>query len=300
MSSVNPVYRSMSAIIAASLFTSIVAYSADTRIAVLEFGKGGVVRRTQSNPAYSSVKAVQSFWSVLHDGEKKNDRTALQYPGMTMVPDIFNRANGGLIIKATGDLNFGEMDPLKSVIAESVIGDFFLSGSVKDELVQTDGTCTDETLELAVKKVMAGEAGNVIEKLSTSDVPETNRLLSKLLLQVKQDAEAKGTTVIVHLVMDVKKLDVSDHGDTVEMHRRLEAVQDGDANSIFYGYSYKLPNGETYTPWKTISQIQTSNVFLWTAIGLFLVLYVALYKFASMRLIPDTLLFGEAGKAMGD
>jgi len=303
MNSVNPIYKSMSALIAALLLASACS-ATDTRVAVLEFGKGGVVRRTQSNPVYTSVKAVQSFWSVLHDGvhmrESKQDRVAMQHPDMSMVPDMFNRANGGLIIGVTGDVDFGKTDPLKSIMAESSIGDFILSGSHAEELFKNHISNSDDSaLQASVEKVM-GEAGNRVEKLSFHGTAEVNNLLSVVLLKIKEDAEAKGTTVIVQLVMDVDELDVASNSDNMDMQRRRLDEVEGDENSIFSGYSYKLYNGDTYTPWKTIYQIQTFNLYLWTAVGLFCVLFTALFKFATLRLIPDTLLFGEAGKAMGD
>jgi len=47
-------------------------------------------------------------------------------------------------------------------------------------------------------------------------------------------------------------------------------------------------------------QIQYFNVVLWTAIGLTITLISTIYLMLYMPLMPDTLLFGESAKVMGD
>jgi len=54
------------------------------------------------------------------------------------------------------------------------------------------------------------------------------------------------------------------------------------------------------TPYKTMFQIQYFNVVLWTAIGLTITLISTIYLMLYMPLMPDTLLFGESAKVMGD
>ena len=51
---------------------------------------------------------------------------------------------------------------------------------------------------------------------------------------------------------------------------------------------------------KSIFQIQYFNVVLWTAVGLTAMLFVAIGMTISMPLEPDTLLFGESAKIVGE
>ena len=46
-------------------------------------------------------------------------------------------------------------------------------------------------------------------------------------------------------------------------------------------------------------EIQTFNVITWTAVGLVVLLFMVMSAFIGMPLMPDTLLFGEAGKMAG-
>ena len=64
---------------------------AATRIAVIEAGVGGTVHRTTSTTPETSVDGAASFVQAMH-GRK------LQHAGMTVVPDLFKRADSGIVI----------------------------------------------------------------------------------------------------------------------------------------------------------------------------------------------------------
>ena len=67
----------------------------------------------------------------------------------------------------------------------------------------------------------------------------------------------------------------------------------------FYYYVHRLSFTDT-TPYKTMFQIQYFNVVTWTAIGLALILIFCFFLMVYMPLEPDTLLFGESAKIVGD
>ena len=84
------------------LFTLCVpSLEAATRVAVLELGKGGTVRRTTSNDVETSVEGVASFWNALH--QQQGRRRKLQHAGMTVVPDLFNKPDAGIVIGISGN-----------------------------------------------------------------------------------------------------------------------------------------------------------------------------------------------------
>lgn len=69
--------------------------------------------------------------------------------------------------------------------------------------------------------------------------------------------------------------------------------------AFFYGFSYTLSNGDSYTPWRTIYQIQYFNIVVWSSLGLVAVTAFSVYLLLGMPLMPDSLLFGESAKMMG-
>jgi hypothetical protein len=79
------------------------------------------------------------------------------------------------------------------------------------------------------------------------------------------------------------------HNDWIDADAAEEQFDDAKANSGTFSSS---------TNAKSMNQIQYFQVTLWTSITLGLVLIYCLYSFATMQMIPDTLLFGESGKMM--
>jgi hypothetical protein len=48
-----------------------------------------------------------------------------------------------------------------------------------------------------------------------------------------------------------------------------------------------------------MNEIQSFNLYLWTSVGLFVIVYMVMAAFIDMPLFPDTLLFGEIGVKSG-
>jgi len=80
-----------------SLALALASADAATRVAVVELGSSGTVRRTTSVDEQTTVEGVASFWSALHGYGRK-----LQHAGMTVVPDLFSRPQSGIVIGLTG------------------------------------------------------------------------------------------------------------------------------------------------------------------------------------------------------
>merc|ERR1719223_2512989 len=108
------------------VFTALVAMTATvdaaTRVAVIELGSSGTVRRTTtaSRQEETSVDGVASFWSALHGYGRK-----LQHAGMPVVPDLFSRPDSGIVISLSGvDLDsMPQTDAIMSNESESgVVG----------------------------------------------------------------------------------------------------------------------------------------------------------------------------------
>ena len=297
------------------------ALAADaTTVSILEMGKGGVVHKTSST-SETSAGGVMSFWKSTHDadsnGNTRPHRTA-QYPNMSVVPDIFSRADGGVVIGVTGEVDLESMPYLASLVDEdksAAVGHFAVPGKSGRKLmkhlnaphVQADAFVN--TAESKVQATMSAK-GNTLNSVSVNvgskdDAAAVDASLRKLLKDLEAQASKAGSTIVVSVVVD--KAD-----EKVEMHhrRRLEDAQgnnnNNNANNNNNGdYTYEIPgyyddNGNFVTPWRTIFQIQYYNIVQWTAVGLFTILFAANFMTVNMPLMPDTLLFGESAKMVAE
>ena len=82
-------------------FAALAVADGATTVAVLEFGKGGCVRRTTATNTHTSVAGASSFFRALSG-------KGLQQAGMTVVPDLFNKPDGMVVVGVSGsgvDLN---------------------------------------------------------------------------------------------------------------------------------------------------------------------------------------------------
>lgn len=322
----------------------VVSASSVTKVVVLEFGKGGAVRTTaDSNPTQkTSARAVQSFWSNLHRDDtstttKQGNRhktllNGAQHPGMSLVPDFFHRADGGLIVGLTG-VDLDEMAFLRDYITHDAVGGFTLAGSQSAALLSKapESNRADFAATLQSRTDHALDGGRHLAArilLAQAANAEVDRALATVLTDLRSRL-ADDTTFVVHLVIEEDPAAARRRKLASRLSRRLEDEESEDEdedeeddekedengegdddgnnnanngngyNSIFYGYSYTTYKGETYTPWRTIFQIQYHNIVLWSGVGLVSILYVSLYMMLGMPLLPDTLLFGESAKMMG-
>ena len=196
-----------------------VAVDASTTVAVLELGKGGAVRRTTSKRSETSVSGVASFWSNLHDSGRK-----LQHAGMTVVPDLFNKADSGVVLGLMGSgLDLSAMPNLSGLVeneGDYVVGHMTLQGANGASLLNKAGAV--EAVAPASLASIAKSSKKGLSAMSVA-VDENNAALvdtevTALIQAMHKDAMDAGKTVILHLVVEEKE----DASRRRRLARRLE------------------------------------------------------------------------------
>ena len=76
-----------------AIFIVLPVVDAATKVVVIELGKSGAIRRTDSVDPLTTVAGVASFWSALHSPGRR-----LQHAGMALVPDLFTKADSGVVL----------------------------------------------------------------------------------------------------------------------------------------------------------------------------------------------------------
>lgn len=256
--------------------------SAETTVAVLEFGPGGSVRRTASIDE-STPAGAASFFSAMHTPSKAHR----QQSGMSLVPDIFNRADAGIVLGLSGS-GVASMSTAMDLLAggaADVVGTFVTTGTSADVMKRASKNAEAVSDEFERHLVAAAEKASSEEmqvmSLSVNDESATaaDQQLNRMLASLKAQAKESGKTIVVHVVVDAPP-----------SRRRLEDVQqaqDDAVNQDASGYYY----GQ-----KTMYEIQNFNVIAWTTVGLVVLVMYVMSHFIAMPLMPDTLLHGEAAK----
>jgi hypothetical protein len=281
---------------------------AATKVAVIELGESGVVHRSTSSYSETSAEGVASFFSTLHGYGRK-----LQHSGMTVVPDLFNRPDGGVIISISGvDLEvMPEIYSMMSNEGESgVVGHFDVEGSQSSTILKSIKDVEEvdaDTLNGKVEEKTDSAKGIFAVKLAATNENASNidAQVAALVHNMQKKCHQFGKTVVLHLVIEEEE----GAARRQLMSRRLSEDeggesgdgsgdnQDGDgSNNGYYGYGYYNAYGEWVTPYKTMFQIQYFNVVLWTSVTLVGVLLFSLGLMINMPLMADTLLFGESAK----
>lgn len=322
--------RSLPSLGVAAAFLATVA-DARTTVAVLEVGKGGVVRRTTASSKQASVHGVASFWNAAHDEVAgRNRRGSAQHPGMAVVPDLFSRADGGIALGLSGsavDLTSGGAMPhLANLLDTEAVGSFELSGEHSATLLKKAGAKAEDVVGTAadlassLKAKASTAVDNRLESLSIAvhdevGAKDVDSAIAAAVQSLQKQSEESGKTLLLHLVVDEEDVAAA-HESEAEAEaqeipsdrRRLEDMQDqdmqdqdGNNNNDDDGGNYynQRQAGDGYGE-KTIFQIQYFNVVLWSAIGLTIVLVSAISLMINMPLMADTLLFGESAKVVGD
>ena len=320
--------RSLPSLGVAAAFLATIA-DARTTVAVLEVGKGGVVRRTTASSPHASVHGVASFWNAAHDEVAgRNRRGSAQHPGMAVVPDLFSRADGGIALGLSGsavDLSSsGAMPHLAGLLDTEAVGSFELSGSHSATLLKKAGAKAEDVVgnaadlasslkakaATAVDNRLAGLSISVHDEASASSVDSA---IAAAVQSLRKQSEESGKTLLLHLVVDEEQVPAAHEAEEVpsDRRRRLEDMQEdqdqqqdennNNENDDNYDGDYynQRQAGDGYGE-KTIFQIQYFNVVLWSAIGLTIVLVSAISLMINMPLMADTLLFGESAKVVGD
>lgn len=300
------------------LFTFALALaSADaaTRVAVIELGKAGTVRRTTASNVATSPQGVASFWGALHGHSRK-----LQHAGMTVVPDMFSRPDSGVVVGLTG-VDLDNMPMLNGLMTEEgngVVGHMEMHGQRCNDMMRSVNNVQEvQASNLYTSfQSQAAEAGMSGMKLqvSSENAHDIDMQLGNLVQKAAEDANNSGKTVVLHLVVEeddgasrrrrlARRLqDGEGEGEAADAGENADAGADNESDQFngFYGYKYYNAYGELVTPYKTMFQIQYFNVVLWTSLGLLGTLAFSLYTFMYMPLMADTLLFGESAKVVHD
>jgi hypothetical protein len=175
---------------------------ASTTVAVLELGKGGAVRRTTAKRTDNTVSGVASFWSQLHGGR------LLQHAGMSVVPDLFNKPDSGLVLGLMGSgLDLAAMPTVSALVEKEdnhVVGHFTVAGSHGLSLLQKAGP--SHVIEPAS---LVSSAKNTKEGLSAmsilvddKNVADVDSQVAALIESLHKEAVKAGSTVILHLVVE--------------------------------------------------------------------------------------------------
>ena len=278
---------------------------AATTVSVLDFGSS--IRRTDSKNAETSVHGVASFWGALHHNRLQND-------GMTMIPDMFSRPSGSIVIGLMGSgVDLDTMPTVNKLVTSEEVarGQMVVNGNKGRALLNKIGPS---------KKVDAsGLVQNCKQTLLSQSRPSAmqvkvdehnaEKVDGQIALLIK---ELAGQNVVVHLVVEEEEgaarrrlssrrlEDEQEENNSNDENENDDANNNNQNNNAFYGYGYYNAYGEWVTPYKTMFQIQYFNIVLWTSVGLTVVLFYIIYLMLDMPLEADSMLFGEGAKMMGD
>jgi hypothetical protein len=303
-----------------SLVLALASADAATRVAVIELGAHGTVRRTTAVNEQTTAEGVDSFWSALHGYGRK-----LQHAGMTVVPDLFSRPESGVVVGLMGvDLdNMPNLNGLMTQEGDGVIGHMEIHGQACDKMMRNikkiekvEYSTFGSTFES--QTAQAGLSAVQIE-VTSETANDIDQQLAALIQKASEDAKSHGKTVVVHLVVEeddgaarrrrlTRRLEENGGGQGQNQNQQNNQGQQNNGNQNgnnqqnngYYGYGYYNSYGEWVTPYKTMFQIQYFNVVLWTSLGLVATLFFSLYLFVYMPLMADTLLFGESAKVAHD
>ena len=333
--------------------------NAKTTVAVLEIGKGGTVRQTTSGldsslpQSTTSVSNVHTFWSNLHNLRPRR-YLQKQESGDALIPDLFNKADGGIVIGVIGNgVDIPSMKTVSALIDSStssssdmdIVGHFQLEGNkgnalMKNTKIMQDTSDFGSAMDTSVEKLLNSKNGgrnfhtvairiNEQNEAAAAASESLDKQITDMISSLKRETEKSASTYVLHVV--------TEDAYTSHESRRLEDEKDGEgegeddgSGSLFYGYGYYLDNGEYYTPYRTIFQIQYFNCVLWASVGLVIAIFYAISITLNMPLMvsyfdfyfittffshcfqifnnnsffylqqPDTLLFGASAKMMGE
>lgn len=295
--------------VALTFLSTLLVVEAATKISVLNFGYGKAVRRSEATSAETSVDGVVSFWSALHGQSSSN----IQYAGMPVVPDLFRKPDSGVVIGISGsDVDLESFPGFASLFEmEETVGFMEVKGQRCQSLLSSFSDPSEATAEnfvaLSVEQAFKNSLTAIKVNVDGESMAAVDNQVITLVNQLKSAAESSGKRLVVHIIVEESE---SQSRRRLSSSRELEDEQNQNANGEnqeddkeyngYYGYAYVNKYGVWVTPYKTMFQIQYFNVVTWTAIGLALLLMFCFFLMVYMPLEPDTLLFGESAKFVGD
>lgn len=263
--------RLAAASLCAVLSLSSPAAAGRTTVTVLEIGPGApTVHRTTSPDAAVPASAVASLWGALHPatgrkvGGRRGGSAAGTAPGMPLSSDPLASPDAGLVVGLSG--------PYAGDAAREVLRSAAAGGARAVGTVAVSGRDAHRDLMEA-----AGAAG------PGPDGAGLVRALGAL--------ESSGKSVVVHLVVEG-----GEEGKVARRRRRLDEQQEEGEGDQEGGDQQQQSSSSTSSGYKTMYEIQTYNLYLWTSVGLVVILSMVMGAFVDMRLFPDTLLHGAVTK----
>ena len=290
----------------------------ETTVTILEFGPGGTVHRSTSTSTESNSAAVTSLWNALHNPTTNNKQSTIsqQHAGMSIVPDLFTKPSSGIIVKLQGD-EYKSMKMAQTLLdttttpattsnKHNIVGHVHIPGQAGTNLMESatktyslnkgDGVIPSEEVSKHLSKIASTDNLSGVETITLNvdnkdDAKNVDKHLSEMLSTLKKQAVDNKKTVVVHVIME----DGDIHG------RRLEDQQNnGEDENNNNNQNANNQNQNSNSNYKSMYEIQTFNLYLWTAVGLFVIVFMVIGAFIDMPLMPDTLLFGETAKIGGD
>lgn len=271
-----------------------------TTVSVVEIGKGGTVHSTNAADEQTFVAAVKSFWAKLHGHDETWEASPSsaqhQSGGMNLVPDLFRRADSGLVLglSSKDPISTEHMPFLTNLITEKSVGRtaMTLDGSVGDQLYGADA------YDISIHSVepVSNALNSVALRLEDGNDNVLDGQIAALVQRLTQTL-SDGQTIVLHFVIE-------EQNDTTgfafqSSNRRLaedgESQRDRDAKNQ-QKYTRKAKDGTIVTIYPSMFNIQHYNVVTWASLGLLLLLFATMANMVFMPLEPDTLLFGESGK----
>lgn len=199
----------------------IASANAATHVSVLEFGKGGTVRRTTAKNTATTLNGVTSFWDGVHSRGLSRPQPA----GMTVVPDLFRKPQGGLVLGVSGNVNLDSMPAVAKVVTnegDGVVGHMTVEGSHCHKMMSNAGGAVPvqaEELVAAGKRETASKGLSSLSVVVDSDnAAAVDAQIETLVTSLRQQAAESDATFVLHIVVE------EESGAT---RRRLDEVEAG-------------------------------------------------------------------------
>jgi hypothetical protein len=187
------------------VFSAVVVASsvadASTTVAVLEFGKKGCVHRTTTKNTDTTVSGVKSFWNALSG-------TGLQDPDMTVVPDLFKRPSGHVVLGITGSgVDLDSMPTVSKLVqseGDKVAGQMTISGSHGRALLNKVGSAEELSVDSIIEGVKNSISADKLSALNVKVEDNASQVDSQIaaMLTALQEQAGDDSTFVVHLVVE--------------------------------------------------------------------------------------------------
>jgi hypothetical protein len=179
-----------------------VATNASTTVSVLEFGKSGTVRRTLTKQTHTTVAGVSSFWAA-------SASRGMQQADMTVVPDMFRKPDGAVVVGISGaGVDLESMPTVAALMqskdAQHVVGKMTLTGAQGNQLLHKVGpstSLTSETLVVGVKKECHSHKLSSVH-VTVDDAEKAASVDAQIAALIQSLSETSDSTIVVHLVVE--------------------------------------------------------------------------------------------------